>query len=213
MIPTIDEMPIVAILRGVRPEEIIEVAGALVEAGIRGIEVPLNSPDPFTSLRRLCSTYGATCLCGAGTVTARTQVDQVHDAGGSLIVSPNTDASVIARAVELGLVAMPGFATATEAFAAVSAGARHLKLFPASTYGTEHLKALHTVLPDGTRIFAVGGIGPDTIAQWRRAGAHGFGIGGEIYRPGQTARQIARQAGAIVAAYRSSMTETSHERR
>lgn len=208
MLSAIDTLPIVAILRGVQPEEIVEVAGALVEAGIRCIEVPLNSPDPFTSLRHLCSAYAATCLCGAGTVTVPTQVDQVRDAGGSLIVSPNTDASVIARAVELGLTVLPGFATATEAFTAIAAGARHLKLFPAATYGTEHLKALRAVLPNTTRIFAVGGIGLHTIAPWRRAGADGFGIGGDLYRPGQTAQETARQASAIVAAYRSSMTGT-----
>lgn len=200
----LDELPLIAILRGVQPDEIVEVAGALVDAGIRAIEVPLNSPDPYRSLRRLCDAYGATCLCGAGTVLDPTQVERVHEAGGSLIVAPNTDAAVVRRALALGLIAMPGFATATEAFAALSAGTPYLKLFPAATYGLEHVKALRAVLPGGTRIFAVGGIGPHALAEWRRAGVDGFGIGSEIYRPGLGAQEISRRASAIVNAYRAS---------
>lgn len=211
MSSTIDALPIIAILRGVQPDEIIEIAGALIQEGIRGIEIPLNSPDPFTSLRRLCSQYATTCLCGAGTVIEQTQVDQVHDAGGSLIVAPNTDVRVIRRAVELGLTVMPGFATATEAFTAIAAGARHLKLFPAATYGTGHLKALRAVLPDTIRIFAVGGIDAGAISMWLRAGADGVGMGSDVYRPGQNAQQVARQASAVVAAYRSCLSEAGHE--
>lgn len=204
MSAAIEELPLVAILRGVQPDEVVEVAGALVDAGIRAIEVPLNSPEPYRSLQRLCDAYGTTCLCGAGTVLDPTQVERVHEAGGSLIVAPNTDTSVVRRALDLGLIAMPGFATATEAFLALSAGAQYLKLFPASTYGLEHVKALRAVLPRSTRIFAVGGIGPDALAEWRRAGVDGFGIGSEIYRPGLDAREISRRASAIVSAYRAS---------
>lgn len=202
----IEELPLVAILRGVQPDEVVEVASALVDAGIRTIEVPLNSPEPYRSLRLLSDAYGTTCLCGAGTVLDPTQVEQVHEAGGSLIVAPNTDTAVIRRALDLGLIPMPGFATATEAFLALSAGAQYLKLFPASTYGLEHVKALRAVLPRSTRIFAVGGIGPDALAEWRRAGVDGFGIGGEIYRPGLNAQEISRRASAIVSAYRASGT-------
>lgn len=200
---TIDTPPIVAILRGVRPEEVLDIAAALVEAGIRSIEVPLNSPDPYESLQRLCSVYATTCVCGAGTVTTPDQVDRVHGAGGSLIVAPNTDASVIGRACELGLTAMPGFATATEAFIALSAGTRHLKLFPAATYGPAHVRALRAVLPPAARIFAVGGIEASAMQPWLRAGVDGFGIGSEIYRPGQRAEQVARQALAVIGAYRT----------
>src|SRR5688500_10967814 len=134
MLRPIEIPPIVAILRGVRPEEILDIASALISSGIRAIEVPLNSPDPLTSVARLSAAFGSDCLCGAGTVLTPAQVDQVKAAGGSLIVSPNTDARVIRHAVDLGLAVMPGFATATEAFAAIDAGARHLKLFPAGTY-------------------------------------------------------------------------------
>lgn len=203
MLVPLEELPLVAILRGVRPDEVVEVAGTLVDAGIRAIEVPLNSPEPYRSLRLLCDAYGTTCLCGAGTVLDANQVERVREAGGSLIVAPNTDAAVVRRALDLGLVAMPGFATATEAFAAVSAGARYLKLFPASTYGVQHVKALRAVLPQGTRIFAVGGIGPNAFVEWRRAGVDGFGVGSEIYRPGFDAQEVSRRATAIVSACRA----------
>ena len=199
----LEELPLIAILRGVRPDEIVDVAGALVDAGIRAIEIPLNSPEPYRSLQRLCEVYGGTCLCGAGTVLEATQVERVRDAGGSLIVAPNTDPSVIGRALQLGLIAMPGFATATEAFMALSAGAQYLKLFPAATYGVEHIKALRAVLPLTTRIFAVGGIDPKALADWRGARIYGFGIGSDLYRPGLAVDEIARRASAIVAAYRA----------
>lgn len=199
----LEELPLVAILRGVQPDEVVEVAGAVVNAGIRAIEVPLNSPEPYRSLRRLCDTYGTTCLCGAGTVLEPSQVDRVHEVGGSLIVAPNTDTSVIRRALDLRLVAMPGFATATEAFAAVAAGAQYLKLFPAATYGLEHVRALRCVLPRSIRILAVGGIVPAALGEWRRAGVYGFGVGSEIYRVGIDVPEISRRASAIVTAYRA----------
>lgn len=192
--------PLIAILRGIRPDEVLEVAKALVDAGIRGIEVPLNSPEPLVSIRRLTERYGNECLCGAGTVLKPEQVDAVAAAGGKLIVTPNIDRAVIARSVELGLQAVPGFATATEAFAAIDAGATALKLFPASTYGVQHVKALRAVLP-GAKVFAVGGVGARNLAEWAEAGIDGIGFGTDIYAPGRTAAEVGERATAIVSAW------------
>lgn len=197
------EPPIVAILRGIRPEEIVEVAGALVEAGLRAIEVPLNSPDPLDSIARLAKSFGDRCLCGAGTVLRVDQVDAVAQAGGKLIVSPDTNAAVIRRTVELGLVSAPGFATPTEAFAAIAAGAKTLKLFPAAAYGTRYLKALREVLPADVSVLAVGGVVAAEMKEWLAAGAKGFGIGGELYKPGRPVAEIAERAAALIAAYRA----------
>jgi len=198
---SIELPPLFAILRGIRPAEILDIAGALIEAGVRGIEIPLNSPTPFESLHRLAKEHGSHCVCGAGTVVHASDVDRVKDAGGSLIVAPNVDVTVIERALHLGLTVMPGFATATEAFTAIGAGARFLKLFPAATYGVGHLTALRAVLPRTVKVFAVGGVGPQTISSWRQAGVDGFGIGGDLYRVGQSAADVARQARALLAAY------------
>lgn len=198
----VDLPPLIAILRGIRPDEILEVAKALVDAGIRGIEVPLNSPDPLVSIRRLTERYGSECLCGAGTVLKATQVDAVAAAGGRLIVTPNVDRAVIARSVELGLQPVPGFATATEALAAIDAGATALKMFPASTYGVQHLKALRAVLPGTTKVFAVGGVGARNLAEWADAGIDGIGFGTDLYAPGRTAAEVGVRATAIVSAWR-----------
>lgn len=195
-------LPVIAILRGVRPDEVAAHAGALFEAGVRAIEVPLNSPDPLESIARLTTHMGATCICGAGTVLTVAQADAVAQAGGRLIVSPNTDAAVIARTVELGLASAPGVATATEAFAAIQAGARHLKLFPAATYGPGHLKQLKAVLPPEVVVLAVGGVAPDAMAEWRAAGALGFGLGSELYKAGQSVAETAEKARRVVAAVR-----------
>src|SRR5579859_1359187 len=197
------EPPIVAILRGIRPEEIVEVAGALVEAGLRAIEVPLNSPDPLESIARLAKSFGDRCLCGAGTVLRVDQVDAVAQDGGKLIVSPDTNAAVIRRTVELGLVSAPGFATPTEAFTAIAAGAKTLKLFPAAAYGTGYLKALREVLPADVSVLAVGGVVAAEMKDWLAAGAKGFGIGGELYKPGRPVAEIAERAAALLAAYRA----------
>ena len=197
------ETPIVAILRGIRPDEVVEVAGALYEAGLRAIEVPLNSPDPYDSIARLSAEFGEKCLCGAGTVLNAEQVDQVAGAGGRLIVSPDSNPAVIRRALELGLVPAPGFATPTEAFAAIRAGAKILKLFPAAAYGTAYLKALREVLPKDVSVLAVGGVGPAEMKEWLAAGAEGFGIGGGLYKPGRPVAEIAERATALVAAYRA----------
>ena len=201
------ELPVVAILRGVMPDEVVAHAEALYAAGVRVVEVPLNSPDPLESVRRLADAWGGEMAVGAGTVLTPNQVEAVRDAGGQLVVAPNVDAAVIAKALELGLDAAPGVATATEAFAALSVGARHLKLFPASTYGPGHLKQLGAVLPDAVNVWAVGGVGPDAMPAWWAAGARAFGLGGELYRPGQSpeetgvrARRIALAAKAAASA-------------
>jgi len=197
-------LPLVAILRGIRPEEVLDVAAALHEAGIGAIEVPLNSPAPLESLSRLAAKFGDRCLCGAGTVLSPADVDAVHAAGGRLIVTPNTVPAVIERAVKLGMSVMPGFATATEAFAALNAGAGMLKLFPAASYGPAHLKALRDVLPGGVAVFAVGGVGAANLGPWRQAGCAGLGVGGDLYRAGHPAGEVHRRALALVAAWRAS---------
>ncbi|HEY2068905.1 MAG TPA: 2-dehydro-3-deoxy-6-phosphogalactonate aldolase [Rhizomicrobium sp.] len=173
---------LIAILRGVTPERIEAVARVLFEEGVRAIEVPLNSPEPFDSIARLSRAFSAECLCGAGTVLDAADVARVKDAGGKLIVTPNTDPAVIAQAVALDMTVVPGFATATEAFAAIKAGARTLKLFPAKTYGSGHLKALKAVLPRDVPVYAVGGVGAEDVAEWIAAGAAGFGFGSELFR-------------------------------
>jgi len=193
--------PIVAILRGVKPDEVVDIAAALVAAGIKGIEVPLNSPDPLESIGKLCAAFGDQALCGAGTVLSAQAVDDVAQAGGKLIVTPNTDPEVIARAIALGLTAMPGFATPSEAFAAVKAGARALKLFPAGSFGPGHIKAIKDVLPKDVLVYAVGGVGAANLEPWRAAGVAGVGVGGELYRPGYTAREVGQRAAALVAAW------------
>ncbi len=194
------ESGVIAILRGVTPDEILAVAGALHAAGVRVVEVPLNSPEPIESIRRLASVFHGRLFCGGGTLLTAADVDAVAAAGGRLMVSPNVDAGVIRRAVALGAVPFPGFATATEAFCAIQAGARHLKLFPASTYGPAHLKALKAVLPPEVKVSPVGGVGAADMAVWRRAGAEGFGIGSELYKPGMTPEETGRRAAGLVAA-------------
>lgn len=195
--------PLVAILRGVGPHEALAHVAALYDAGVRAVEVPLNSPAPLESLHRIAEVFASRMALGAGTVLAADQVDAVAAAGGRLIVSPNTNPAVIDRAVHLGLDPAPGFATPTEAFAAYAAGARHLKLFPARTYGAGHLRQLSAVLPAEARVWAVGGVGPDDLAEWWAAGARAFGLGGELYRAGQTPADTAAKAARAVAAARA----------
>lgn len=202
---TLDEAmrtaPVVAILRGITPDEIEAHAEALHDAGVRIVEIPLNSPEPFESLRRLAERWADRMVCGSGTVLAPDLVDEVARAGGSIVVSPNTNPAVISRSRQLGLAPLPGIQTATEAFTAYEAGARHLKLFPASTVGPGHLKALMAVLPRDAVVLAVGGAGPGNMADWWAAGARGFGLGSEIYRPGQTPAETADRARAAIAAF------------
>jgi 2-dehydro-3-deoxyphosphogalactonate aldolase len=197
------ECPVVAILRGVRPDEVLAHAEALFAAGVRGIEAPLNSPNPLESIRMLARAYGERMAVGAGTVLSAERVDAVAEAGGKIIVAPNTSIEVIRRAVQLDLDPAPGFATASEAFTAFDAGARHLKLFPAVTYGPAHLKQLKAVLPPAAVVWAVGGVGPDSMAEWWAAGARAFGLGGEIYRAGQSVAETTEKAARVVAAARA----------
>lgn len=196
------QAPVVAILRGIRPDEVVAVADALIEEGVTLIEVPLNSPDPIDSIARLARHAAGRALVGAGTVLNPADVDRVADAGGQIIVTPNTDAAVIRRALERGLVPMPGFLTPTEAFAAVAAGAKYIKLFPAGPLGLDYYKAIKAVLPASAQVLAVGGVGPANAQEWLAAGAAGLGIGSDIYRPGDTPDIVRAKARAIMAAVR-----------
>jgi 2-dehydro-3-deoxyphosphogalactonate aldolase len=179
------QLPLIAILRGLTPDEAAPTAEALIAGGIRIIEVPLNSPRALESISTLSSTFGDRIVCGAGTVLRPHEVEEVAAAGGRIIVSPNVSGPVIRRAIELGLAPMPGVFTATDCFAAIEAGAVRLKLFPAASAGPGYLRALKAVLPANLRMFPVGGIKPDDMASWYEAGASGFGLGSELYRPGQ----------------------------
>jgi len=203
MTDLLTELPLVAILRGVTPERIEGVAAALFEAGIRAIEVPLNSPEPFKSIEILAKSCGERCLTGAGTVLDTADVDRVANAGGRLLVTPNTNPAVIARGVEKKMVVMPGFYTPSEAFAAIAAGARILKLFPAATGGIAHLKALLAVLPKDVSVYAVGGVGAGNMSEWRQAGAAGFGMGTDLFKPDFTDEEIVARARKSVAAFRA----------
>lgn len=192
--------PLVAILRGVKPEEAVSVAGALVDAGIRFIEVPLNSPDPFASIALMQAEFGRQALIGAGTVLDLASVEKLSATGARLMVTPNTSPDVIACAIGKGMELMPGFLTPTEAFAAITAGARRLKLFPAFAMGTAYLKALREVLPAKVGVWAVGGINAENACEWLDAGAEGIALGGALYRPGDAALTVADKAVKIVAA-------------
>lgn len=196
-------MPLVAILRGVRPDECEAIGEALVAAGIALIEVPLNSPDPLDSIARLARRFAGRALVGAGTVLTVDEVTAVASVGGELIVSPHTQPRVIAAATARGLVALPGFATPGEAFAALEAGATALKLFPAEAASPAMLKAVLAVLPGGTRVLPVGGIDVATIAPWLDAGAAGFGLGSALYKAGRAAVEVGQRAAALVAAIRA----------
>ena len=195
--------PITAILRGVRPEEAVKIGAALIDAGIRIIEVPLNSPDPFESITALQQAFGATALIGGGTVLTVEAVDDLRRTGGRIMVTPNTDPAVIARGAQYGFDMLPGFMTPSEGFAAVRAGARRLKLFPAASFGPAYIKAIKEVLPRHVGLWAVGGTGADTIGQWLAAGCEGIGVGGALYRPGDNAATVKERATALVAAWRA----------
>jgi 2-dehydro-3-deoxyphosphogalactonate aldolase len=192
--------PLIAILRGVTPGEVVAVGEALFDAGFRLIEVPLNSPEPLESIARLAKAFADRAVIGAGTVLRAAEVTSVRTAGGTLIVSPNTNVEVIAATAKAGLVSLPGCATASEAFAALDAGATALKLFPAEGASPAVLKAMRAVLPRGVRLLPVGGITPGNMAPWREAGAAGFGIGSALYSPGVGLDEIARRARTFVEA-------------
>ncbi|WP_114226870.1 MULTISPECIES: 2-dehydro-3-deoxy-6-phosphogalactonate aldolase [Sphingomonas] len=197
------ECPLVAIIRGVTPNEAEAIGDALYEGGIRIIEVPLNSPDPLASIQRLSARLGDKALIGAGTVLKATQVGEVAAAGGRLIVSPNTDAAVITAAVNAGLVSSPGYFTPSEAFTAIHAGAHALKLFPAEGATPAVLKAQKAVLPKDLPILVVGGVKPDGLQPWRDAGAAGFGLGSGVYTPGQSPADTLERTRAYVAGCRA----------
>jgi 2-dehydro-3-deoxyphosphogalactonate aldolase len=196
--------PLIAILRGITPEEAEPVTTALVEAGITTIEVPLNSPRPFESIERMAK-MDSGAVIGAGTVLDKADVARVAEAGGRIVVAPNTDTEVITAARDRGMDSYPGVFTATECFAALKAGATGLKVFPAFLMGPAGLKALRAVLPPEAQVYAVGGVGPDDFADWLAAGAAGFGIGTALYRPGMAAGDVAAAARHIVSAYEAAL--------
>ena len=203
----IAENPLVAILRGVKPDEIVAIGDALVEAGIGIIEVPLNSPDPLRSIETLARHVGDGILVGAGTVLTVGQVGDVARAGGRIIVSPSTDLDVIAATAAEGLVSAPGFFTPSEAFLALKAGAHALKLFPAEAASPAVLRAQRAVLPKDVPLLVVGGVTPDSVGVWLEAGANGFGLGSALYRPGQSAQQVSAQARAFVETVRKARND------
>ena len=196
------ECPLVAIIRGVRPEEAEAVGGALIEAGIRIVEVPLTSPEPLHSIGILARRFGDVATIGAGTVLDPADVRRIADVGGRIIVSPNAHAGVISATVAAGIAAAPGIFTPSEAFAALDAGAHALKLFPAEAASPAVLKAMKAVLPSKVPVLVVGGIAPDSMHPWRDAGAAGFGLGSALYKPGQTAETVGESARRFIAALR-----------
>ena len=197
-----DECPLIAIIRGVTPDEAVAIGEAVFDAGIRIIEVPLNSPDPLKSIELLAAHFGDRALIGAGTVLKPREVSDVRAAGGRLIVSPSTNRDVIAAAYSAGLVSSPGYFTPTEAFEAIDAGATALKLFPAEGASPALLKAQLAVLPTGIPVIPVGGIRPDNMRPWLDAGAAGFGLGGGLYQPGQSPKATLEKARAFVVGVR-----------
>jgi 2-dehydro-3-deoxyphosphogalactonate aldolase len=198
----LDECPLIAILRGVRPDEVEAVAEAAYEGGIRIIEIPLNSPDPLRSIEALAKRFGDRALVGAGTVLDPANVARVRDAGGRLIVSPDTNAEVIAATAAAGIVSCPAFFTPSEAFLALRSGATALKLFPAEGATPAMLKAHLAVLPKGVTVLIVGGVKPDNMQPWLDAGATGFGLGSGLYKPGQSAADTLDKARAYFAGVR-----------
>jgi 2-dehydro-3-deoxyphosphogalactonate aldolase len=192
--------PLIAILRGVTPDEVVAVGEALVGAGFHLIEVPLNSPRPFESITRLAGALAGRALIGAGTVLGASDVAAVQAARGAMIVSPNANKAVIEATARAGLVSLPGVATPSEAFAALDAGATALKLFPAEGSSPAALKAMRAVLPGGVRVLPVGGVTPESLAQWLQAGAAGFGLGSALYKPGLTPDAVAARARSFIAA-------------
>ena len=197
------QLPLVAILRGITPDDTLAHVGALVETGFDAIEVPLNSPRWEDSIARAQQAFGAQAWIGGGTVLREQQVDALVEIGARFIVTPNTRPALICHAVDRGLQVMAGFATASEAFDAIDAGAQMLKLFPAATYGPGHVRALRSVLPRELPLYVVGGVTPDSLASYLAAGAVGAGIGGDLYQPAQPLQRTREQAQAFLQAYRT----------
>lgn len=203
LLPYLDPLPLVAVLRGITPEEIPSIGDALVDAGFRVLEVPLNSPRPYESIALLGKRYGERCLLGAGTVIDPADVPRVRDAGGRIVVMPHADVAVIRAAKAAGMLCVPGVATPTEAFAALAAGADGLKMFPAEGLPPGVLRAWRAVLPRDTLVFAVGGMRPDNLEPYWAAGASGFGTGSQLYKPGGSPGVVREVAMAYAAAVRS----------
>ncbi|HAK2953341.1 2-dehydro-3-deoxy-6-phosphogalactonate aldolase [Salmonella enterica] len=198
-------LPLIAILRGITPDDALAHVGAVVDAGFDAIEIPLNSPQWEKSISSVVKAYGGRALIGAGTVLKPEQVDQLAGMGCKLIVTPNIQPEVIRRAVSYGMTVCPGCATATEAFSALDAGAQALKIFPSSAFGPGYISALTAVLPPDVPLFAVGGVTPENLAQWIKAGCVGAGLGSDLYRAGQSVERTAQQAAAFVNAYREAV--------
>lgn len=198
-------LPLIAILRGITPAEVEQHVEVLIEAGFNAIEIPLNSPDWQTSIKAVSAKYGARALIGGGTVLTPQNVDQLAELGGKLVVTPNTSAPVIRRAVELGMVVCAGCATASEAFTALEAGAQGLKIFPSSAFGPDYIKALKAVLPPEIPVFAVGGVTPENLHLFMAAGCVGAGLGSDLYRGGQPVSRTQQQARAFIDAYRGAL--------
>lgn len=192
---------LIAILRGVRPDEAAEIGEAVLAGGMTTLEVPLNSPSPLTSISALREQLGDRATVGAGTVLTADDVNACYDAGAQIIVAPNCEPAVIARAVQLGMTPYPGVATVTEAFHAINAGARHLKIFPASVLGTASMKAWRDVLPDDISFFPVGGMDASSVHEWALAGASGAGFGGSLYKAGRSASEVEARTGELVKAW------------
>ena len=192
---------IIAILRGVTPDEVVAVSQTLYDAGVRVVEVPLNSPEPFASIEKLAIAFKDKMVVGAGTVLTVQDVNVLKAHGGQISVSPDCNEATIARAVELGMVPLPGVFTPTEAFAAIRAGAKHLKLFPAEVASPQTIKAWKAVLPRHAKIYAVGGVTPENMGDWLAAGASGFGIGSSIFKPGMSMAKISESAHSLVSAW------------
>ncbi|KAF3999631.1 2-dehydro-3-deoxy-6-phosphogalactonate aldolase [Glaciimonas immobilis] len=198
-----EQCGMIAILRGVHPGEVAAIGMALYAAGFRVIEVPLNSPEPFESIRILRTTLAADCIVGAGTVLTLSQVAEVKNAGGEIIVMPHSDAAIISAAKHAGMACAPGVATVTEAFAALAAGADVLKMFPAEQLGPSVVKAWRAVIPSSVALVPVGGITPENMAPYIAAGASGFGLGSALYKPGMQVEQVRQNAAQFIAAWQA----------
>ncbi|MGV7091378.1 2-dehydro-3-deoxy-6-phosphogalactonate aldolase [Siccibacter turicensis] len=198
-------LPLIAILRGITPADAYDHVAAVLDAGFDAVEIPLNSPQWEQSIPAMVNAFGDRALIGAGTVLKPEQVDRLAEMGCQLIVTPNIQPEVIRRAVGYGMTVCPGCATATEAFTALDAGAQALKIFPSSAFGPDYIKALKAVLPADVPVFAVGGVTPENLAQWMKAGCVGAGLGSDLYRAGQSVERTAQQAAAFVKAYQEAV--------